>query len=180
MSFYSLHIRNYLGSDDQDADWNPGDSDPDVANKIADAVKSASLAASGDERDELDGRLDYIQEAEMSMDWDEGRRVWWKLSPRLAQPGRNVSSNLTSGGNGSTGNLTVAARRHRGENLLMSKTLASASPHNSWSREVVDYIARCNNSSPAVKPSISRLSLQLPMSVKRCVMVVQCRGIPSR
>lgn len=109
MSFYSLHIWNYDDSEDEDdIDWNPGDSDPDVANKIADALKLASLAASGAEQEELDYRLNYIQETEMSLDRNDERRVWWKLSPRLAQPGRNVSRILGSGGPGSAGNLTVA------------------------------------------------------------------------
>lgn len=108
MSFYSLHIWNYARSEyETDVDWNPGDGDPDVANKIADTLKLAALAASGHDREELENRLDYIQETEMSMGRNDEKRVWWKLSPRLAQLGRNVSSVLGSSRIGSTGNVTV-------------------------------------------------------------------------
>ena len=122
MSFYSLHIWNYASdaSVDMDPDWNPGDGDPDVANKIADALKLASLAASGAKQEELDARLDYIQETEMSMDRNDAGRVWWKLSPRLAQEGRNGSRILGPGGTGSTRNRTVAKKRVSGKNLLTS------------------------------------------------------------
>lgn len=129
MSFYSLHIWNYAGDEsvDVDGDWNPGDGDPDVANKIADALKLASLAASGAKQEELDSRLDYIQETEMSMDRNDAGRVWWKLSPRLAQQGRNGSRILGPGGTGSTRNLRVADKRVSGKSLLASKSGGGAS-----------------------------------------------------
>jgi len=128
MSFYSLHIWNYASdaSVDMDPDWNPGDGDPDVANKIADALKLASLAASGAKQEELDARLDYIQETEMSMDRNDAGRVWWKLGPRLAQPGRNGSSIRGPGRIGSSGNLTVADKRVSGKRPMAKKARGGA------------------------------------------------------
>lgn len=104
-SFYSLHIWTYDDSEEADIDWNPGDNEPDVANKIADVLKLASLAASGDEQDELDGRLNLIQEAEYSMERNDDKWVWWKIKPDFAQSRSNASKITSLNG---TGNLTVA------------------------------------------------------------------------
>jgi len=71
MSFYSLHIWNDAGSEEEDTEWNLGDGDPDVGNKIADALKLASLAARGDEQEDLDHRVDFIQEAESKTERDD-------------------------------------------------------------------------------------------------------------
>lgn len=106
MSYYSLHIWNY-DSEEEDLDWNPGDSDPIVADKVADALKLTWHAANESERFELDQRLDFVQEAESDMDRNEQDRVWWRIGPPKID---FEVGNLTSLFNGTEGirNPTIA------------------------------------------------------------------------
>lgn len=91
-SYYSLHIWNYE-PEEEALDWNPGDSDSMVADKIADALKLASQATSGADQEELDARLDFVQEGESAMERDDEGRVWWSLdSPMIDFAVRNMTT----------------------------------------------------------------------------------------
>lgn len=106
MSYYSLHIWNY-DSEEEDLDWNPGDSDPIVADKMADALKLAWHAAEESERFELEQRLDFVQEAESQMDGNDEDCVWWRIWPPRSDFGIGNLTGLFNG-TGMTRNRTIA------------------------------------------------------------------------
>lgn len=96
MNFYSLHIWSTSGGEDND--WNPGNYETEVGEKILKAVKAAEAATAPDspEREDFAWRREYIQEAVARMDDTEEHTWWYSPRPRLEGPAGNTSIVLGS------------------------------------------------------------------------------------
>ena len=96
MNFYSLHIWSVSGG--VDTNWNPGNYESAVGERVLQAVREAEAATPPDspEKEDFEWRAEYIGKAVGRMD-NSDQRTWWDFpGPLLQGPGGNASRMLGS------------------------------------------------------------------------------------